>query len=411
MNVPGLNTVREPKHHTPVVNPTANTTKYRYELSGEIMPTITTALPDAFERFACHIAVDYTKHHIFFKSAEGRASRYKKFSLVQTPKFRYDGYMRWFAMVVVAGFLMFTVSVYASEGIISPIPDPTPIIAPLINKKPLISFSDLLNAMPEAGGNVLGATATATLSATLTPPPQVTPEANPTPSPATRTAKKRAMTITLLGDSMIDTLGPIGGGLASRLNAVYPNATFTIINHGVGAENIDSGLRRLTNGYSYLGLGRNSVISEKPDIIVIESFGYNPYPLPDINDALTTHWLRMASLVDTIHQQSPETKIVMAATIAPNWDVFGDGAPFINFSPEGKRMKVEEIKKYIENTIAFAKSQGLPLADAYHPSLDAAGNGKLTYINAGDHIHYSDAGRALFSQIIANTLVSNRLLE
>lgn len=313
--------------------------------------------------------------------------------------------MRWIAILIIAGSLLFTATAYASEGIISPLPDITPITTQVVTK-PLVSFGDLLNAIPETG-SVLGTTNAVAL--TITPTPTLI--ATPTPTIATRTAKKRAMTITLLGDSMIDTLGPVGSGLSTRLNAVYPNATFTIINHGVGAENIDSGLRRLTNGYSYLGLGRNSVVSEKPDLIVIESFGYNPYPLPDINDALTKHWLQLAAIIDTIHQQLPETKIMIAATIAPNWDVFGDGAPFINFSPEGKRTKVEEIKKYIENTIAFAKSQGIPLADAYHPSLDGSGNGKLVYINGGDHIHYSDAGRSFFSQTIANTILSNNLLE
>ncbi|HLD24897.1 MAG TPA: SGNH/GDSL hydrolase family protein, partial [Patescibacteria group bacterium] len=173
----------------------------------------------------------------------------------------------------------------------------------------------------------------------------------------------------------------------------------------------DSGVRRLTNGYSYLGLGRNAVVSEKPDVIVVESFGYNPYPLPDLSDALTKHWLKLAEIVDTIRRELPETKIVIAATIAPNWDTFGDGAPFISMSPEGKRTKVEEIKKYIESTIGFAKSQGLPLANAYTPSLDGNGNGKLTYINPGDHIHYSDSGRNLMAQKIADAIIGNRLLE
>lgn len=306
----------------------------------------------------------------------------------------YHEYMRWIAVLIIGSSLVFTVSVYATEGIISPLPDPTPILLPQGAAKPLVSFGDLLNAIPDTGV-VLSATAAAT----------------PTPALATRTARKKAWTVSLLGDSMIDTLGPIGSGLAGRLNTTYPNATFTVINHGVGAENIDSGFRRLTNNYSYLGLGRNAVVSERPDVIVVESFGYNPYPSADINEALTRHWLKLADIVDTIRRELPETKIVIAATIAPNWDTFGDGAPFISMSPEGKRTKVEEIKKYIENTIAFAKSQGIPLADAYHPSLDVSGNGKLAFINAGDHIHYSESGRTLFSQTIAGAIITNRLLE
>lgn len=319
--------------------------------------------------------------------------------------------MRWFAILVIAGSLIFATSAYAADKIISPLPDDLDLPRLIADFQPRVSFGDLINAIPDTG-LVLGATESALPAATPTAVLAATPTATPTPTTTEiRTARKRTFTVSLVGDSMIDTLGPVGGGLASRLNSVYPNATFTVINHGVGAENIDSGLRRLTNGYSYLGLGRNAVVSEKPDIIVIESFGYNPYPLPDLNDALTTHWLRLATMVDTIHRELPETKIVIAATIAPNWDVFGDGAPGLSFSPEGKRQKVEEIKKYIESAIAFAKSQGIPLADAYHPSLDASGNGKVSYINGGDHIHYSDSGRAFFSQTIANTIISKRLLE
>jgi hypothetical protein len=102
---------------------------------------------------------------------------------------------------------------------------------------------------------------------------------------------------------------------------------------------------------------------------------------------------------------------VIAATIAPNWDVFGDGAPFISFSPEGKKQKVQHIDSYIESTIAFARGEHLPLADAYHPSRGADGNGKKSYINGGDHIHYSDAGRAFFASILADTIVASRVLE
>lgn len=208
---------------------------------------------------------------------------------------------------------------------------------------------------------------------------------------------------------MIDTLGPDGGSLAGRLNKIYPNTTFTIYNHGVGGQNIDTGLLHLTSGYSYLGAIRPSVLSQSPDIIVVESYGYNPYPYD--TGALVTHWLRMASIMDTIKQTLPNTKIVIAATIAPNWNVFGDGAPFINMSPEGKKQKVATIDSYIESTISFAQGEHYPLADAYHPSRGSDGNGMIQYINGGDHIHYSDAGRALMAGAIANVVVSNRLLE
>ncbi|MEK7801003.1 MAG: hypothetical protein AAB276_00990, partial [Pseudomonadota bacterium] len=205
-------------------------------------------------------------------------------------------------------FSLFAAVVYAAETIISPIPDDEPLftfVAQPSSPAPTVSFASLYDiAMHDS--QVLGL---------ATPDPvSVVPTESPKAITETKRTRKNAYTIALLGDSMVDTLGPDGGGLDKKLRALYPGTTFTIINHGVGAENIDSGLRRLTNGYSYLGTGRNSVISERPDIIVIESFGYNPYPLPDITDALNKHWLQLAHMSDIIHEQLPGTNIIIAAT-------------------------------------------------------------------------------------------------
>lgn len=318
--------------------------------------------------------------------------------------------MRWFVVLCIGIFLSLSFRVYAESGFISPVPD-NPIVIPIvefIETAPTIAFGDLLSMRL----HVLGATtAIEPPIIQASAPAQIATILSPTPTavPVTRKSKKDAMSITIVGDSMVDTLGPEVGGLGNKLRVTYPTTTFTIINHGVGAENIDSGLLRLTSGYTYLGSPRPSVVSQKPDVIIIESFGYNPYPFDE--GALTKHWLQLAAMVDVIKQQLPETKIMIAATITPNWNVFGDGAPFLNFSAEGKKQKVETIKSYIDNAVKFAQSQKLPLADAFHPTLDSAGNGKLGYINGGDHIHYSDSGRSYMASILANALISNKLLE
>lgn len=303
--------------------------------------------------------------------------------------------MRWIAIFIIGISLMFGVTVYASEGIISPLADSQPITVSL-------------SSIP----NVLGAQSSLANAVTkflaISPTPTITVTPTPTPLPL-RSTKKSSVTISLLGDSMVDTLGPDVGGLAKRLNTIYPATKFTIVNHGTGGVNIDTGLLHLTNSYSYLGATRPSVISQSPDVIVIESFGYNPYSFE--TGALTTHWLQMATVVNTIKERLPQTKIVFAATIAPNWDVFGDGAPFINMSAEGKKQKVTTIDSYIENTIKFARSEHYPLVDAYTPSRGSDGNGLITYINPGDHIHYSEAGRAFFAQKVTEAIVKNALLE
>lgn len=283
---------------------------------------------------------------------------------------------------------LFSIAVYAAEIIISPVPDELP-GAQTAATAPPVSFGALTQTPPQ-------------------PTPLPTPQAT-AGLPAGRQARKNHFTIAVIGDSMVDTLGPGVPNLKSNLTQRYPGVTFDIRNYGVGASNIDYGIQRLTHDYEYLGNHIPSLVSQHPDIVVIESFGYNPYPFD--SGAIDRHWLALATMVDAIRGNLPEAKIVMAATIAPNWNVFGDGAPGVSFSDQAKREHVKVVKRYLENTVRFAQSQGLPLADAYHPSLQADGNGKIGYINGGDHIHYSDSGRELFGRVVAQTIVANKLLE
>lgn len=294
-------------------------------------------------------------------------------------------------------FRLFTMTVFAAEMVISPLPDDRPVYdTPLA---PVVSFGQLSQIVPTP--EVLGDT----IETMSNPPPDVTP----TPTPVAHRTKKSSITIALLGDSMTDTLGPGVPALSKLLNAYYPKTSLRILNYGVGSTNIDDGRARLTRDYVYQGIHMNPLVSEKPDVVVVESFGYNPYPVDD--DYLNRHWMALAHIVDGIRANLPDTKIIIAATIAPNWNTFGDGATGLSFDPQGKREKVARIKEYLVNAIRFAQSQHLPLADSYNPSLDGAGNGKLTYINGGDHIHYSEAGRELFARKVFEAITANRLLE
>lgn len=279
-------------------------------------------------------------------------------------------------------FSLFAAAVFAAESIISPIPDNTPIVVPPPTQ-PKISFGEILP--PPA---VLGVETEATPSPTPTPPPIVQ-------------TKKKVYTIAFLGDSMIDTMGPGLPAVKSRLENKYRATTFTLLNYGVGGTNIEYGIERITSGYTYLGNQIPPLASTHPDIVVLESFGYNPFP---VDDGINRHWLAMARAVDTLRSSIPGVNIVVAATIAPNAGVFGDGA--LSWNAQQKQEKVTQINAYIENAIKFAQSQHLPLANAYHAS-----GGNVRYINAGDHIHYSDAGRALFAQKITDTIAAHHLLQ
>ncbi|MFH0750118.1 MAG: SGNH/GDSL hydrolase family protein [Candidatus Gottesmanbacteria bacterium] len=293
-------------------------------------------------------------------------------------------------------FSILVTSVFAAETILSPLGGmPTPEIE---IKKPQVSFGSL-SATP----------------AVLSDEPFIGPimaAVSPTPTPQPkpiRKTKQQTVTVALLGDSMMDTLGSDAPHLKNALKKIYPGTTFIIKNFGVGGANIQYGIERITNGYTYLGTSYTPLITTNPDIVVIESFGYNPFG--DDQSAITTHWLLLAETIDTIKAHLPNTQIVMAATIAPNAHKFGDGAPGLAFSLEDKWKRVETIKKYLENAIRFANSEHLPLADAYHASLLSDGNGNLAYINSGDYIHYSDKGRQLMADRITGTIAQKRLLE
>lgn len=258
---------------------------------------------------------------------------------------------------------LFTSVVFAAEMVISPIPDDGIVAV----TSPDVTFGQLLNYSPP---QVLG----------------VSTEPTPTPTPLAH--RKNSYTIALLGDSMIDTLGPDLGHLRAELRDRYPGVSFTLLNFGVGAENIEMGARRL-----------EPVLSKNPDIVVVESFAYNPFIEPE--GELDRHWLALSKIVDSFKNSS---HVMIAATIAPNASIFGDGV--LNWDAKGKAEKVERINALLDNTVKFAKSQNLPLTDAYHPS-----GGNIKYINPGDHIHYSDLGREFFSRLIASAIVKNKLLE
>lgn len=214
------------------------------------------------------------------------------------------------------------------------------------------------------------------------------------------------LTISLLGDSMIDTLGRDLPQLKILLAQAYPNYEFKLINHGVGATNIEYGLERLTNGYTYLEKSYPSVISENPDIVVVESFAYNPWS--NSQGDLDRQWLTISKIIETLRSHLPGVKVILASTIGPNSKYFGDGS--VNLTPEEKQAKAATIRSYLQNMVNFALSQKYPLADAYHASLNEQGEGKREFISE-DNIHPSLPGGYLFSQKIVEAIVKNKLIQ
>lgn len=294
------------------------------------------------------------------------------------------------------GFFSFIA--YAAELIISPLPDYPHMTLPPMSQPPAISFGQLI-----ATGHILGA------ETAISPTPTPTPVATPAPTPIPHTTRKRHMTIALLGDSMIETLGTGVPDLQRKLSTYYTQSSFTLLNYGIGSTTIDDGIKRITNDSVYNAQKIPSLVSRLPDLVIVESFAYNPYTMDE--GALTRHWLALARIMDILREQLPDAKVLLSATITPNAKTFGNGAPYISYTDIEKHEKVMTIKAYLDNTVRFARSENIPLANAYNPSTMRDGNDNWAYISPVDHIHYSTKGRLFFIDTLFETIIDNKLLE
>ncbi|MFH1705856.1 MAG: SGNH/GDSL hydrolase family protein [Patescibacteria group bacterium] len=210
------------------------------------------------------------------------------------------------------------------------------------------------------------------------------------------------LTVAVLGDSMVDVLRQSLPQLRTALENHFPKTKLNLYNFGVGATDMEYALFRLTNGYRYMSGSYSSVLSVNPDVLVLESFAYNNFG--DSQEGLDKQWLLIAGIIDQVKKVSSKTEIVLASTIAPNSSVYGDGIDGIGWPPDQKRARAETVKKYLQNMVNFAASEGYPLADAYHSSMDENGQGKLEYISTADHLHLSGPGGVLFCQKVADTI-------
>ncbi|PIU02216.1 hypothetical protein COT66_01390 [Candidatus Shapirobacteria bacterium CG09_land_8_20_14_0_10_49_15] len=242
----------------------------------------------------------------------------------------------------------------------------------------------------------LSTAATTAKQASAKPSPALQPMILPEAEEPVAEAAHHHYTVAVLGDSMINVMGENLPSLTQALNTFYHQAEFSLLNYGVGATTIEQSLARIP-----------SLIAQNPDIVVIESFAYNHWSNSQAD--LDRQWLTLAKIIDQIKIQS-QAKIVLTATIAPDEQNLCDGIEGLNLSADQKKEKAQTIRAYLQNLTNFATSQGYPLADAYHPSLGANGNGQAIYVNANDHLHPSTAGINLISQRIAEAIYQNNLL-
>lgn len=222
------------------------------------------------------------------------------------------------------------------------------------------------------------------------------PSASPTAVPFT-TYKKPVIKksdrydIYLIGDSMMHAFGPRGGRFNESMSQAFPDDFFEISNYAEANQSILLLPERLNQEVQAdHDLLLKPIIKGDPELIIIESFGYNPLSQLGITEGLKKQTEVLTQVMTTLTNKFPNTAIMFMATISPDKKTYGQKVT--NSDADSRWAQAEERIEYINNHIKFALEHNIPLINAYEGSLDAQGNGKTQYINPDDNIHPSDEG-------------------
>ena len=248
---------------------------------------------------------------------------------------------------------------------------------------------------------------------------KLTTSAGPSPSPYVFTSyaipkieKKDKYTIFLLGDSMTHALGPHGGTMHGFINELYKkhNIYIDINNYAKGANNILSAGDELNSEATYWDAKFAPAMSRDFDLILVESFGYNPLSQFGLEGGLKKQTEALGDLMKTLITTKPNAAIVFVATIAPSKEKYAQKV-LLNIPAVDRARQAEERIAYIKNHIDYAKTHNIPVINVYEKSLDQSGNGNIDYINSNDFIHPSPTGIYFISQEIADFIQNHKLIE
>jgi len=218
---------------------------------------------------------------------------------------------------------------------------------------------------------------------------------------------KRAYLTFLVGDSVIGALGENANQLREDLIAYYPAHEFVNYNYGFSSTNILTLPDRLNKQTTYLGETFPPINEQTFDLIIFESFAYNPLSQYPLAEGLKKQTEILDMSIKAVIKKHPSSVVAIMVPIAPSEDFFAKGV--YDLTPEVRKQWVEERVAYIKNAIEFAQKNNIPLINVYEKSLTADGKSNLKYINPSDYIHPSIEGVNLTSKTIADYIYQNHI--
>lgn len=239
-----------------------------------------------------------------------------------------------------------------------------------------------------------------------------TPTPTPFPKDTFTTYKKPVLPksdkyiVFLIGDSMTHAFGPRGGIFTELLREEYPDKNFEVYNYGKASINILQLPKILDEVEIQTDEGKylRPVMSGEPtpDVIILESFGYNPLSELGEKGGLKKQEEVLAFIMKKLTDRYPNTEIMFMAAIAPDRRTYSLSAT--GADEEGRWAQAVERMDYINNHMKFAREHNIPLIDTYTPSMDSEGDGDIKYINPDDDIHPSAEGLAHMARIMVKRI-------
>lgn len=242
------------------------------------------------------------------------------------------------------------------------------------------------------------------LTAQNTPSPTATPYQFPYKKP--QIAKNNSYRIIIVGDSMVAALGPNANRLREHLKALYPDSEFVTYNYGYAASNVLSLSERLNKTTSNQGSELPPILGEEFELLIIESFGYNPLSQYPLSEGLNKQNEILESSVRQFLSVKPNTYLAFMTPIAPDPTNFAKTT--YNLSPEIRTSWVNERIAYIENHKKFAVDREIPLIDMFELSKNTDGSVNRKLIGE-DFIHPSADGVEFMSKSIAEFIYNNHV--
>lgn len=210
---------------------------------------------------------------------------------------------------------------------------------------------------------------------------------------------------------MTHALGPHGGTFNEYINALYKkdNRFILIDNYSQPSTSIKTVREAMNRKDTYWDATFEPLLSRKYDLILIESFGYNPLSEFSRDEGLKKQIEVLDQTVRSLKESHHNSAIVFVATIAPNRENYARSV-LPNLKQEDRVKQVEERIAFIQNHIDYAKTHNIPLINIFEKSKAPSGDGNLALINPDDDIHPSAEGVNFIGHELANYIYENNIL-